>query len=185
MNRLEPTRKAVINAACAGDLDQLRKLAGLGVDLDDIGQTGESLLEAIIFDLCVDEKKHRYEVVRLLLASGADPNARGAAKSTPLLPAMLRMDVEMLQILLEAGADPNLPGGCSESSSFYDWAEFHYRYSVYGLKLPEEPSGEVRNDEDAWLDFLDGLALRQGARRPNHLFLLRRYGAKSMNEMRR
>lgn len=48
-------------------------------------------------------------LVRRLLASGADPNAAGGGE-TPLARAAARSDLVMLETLLDAGADPNLAG---------------------------------------------------------------------------
>jgi ankyrin repeat protein len=47
----------------------------------------------------------RVEVVRLLLAAGADVNARDKQGNTSLL--LCREDADMLEVLLKAGADPN------------------------------------------------------------------------------
>jgi ankyrin repeat protein len=46
------------------------------------------------------------DTMRLLLAKGADPNARQQMDYTPLHGAASRGDVEMAKILLAAGADP-------------------------------------------------------------------------------
>ncbi len=49
------------------------------------------------------------ELVRRMLAAGADPNAAGAGE-TPLSRAASRSDVALINALLDAGADPNLAG---------------------------------------------------------------------------
>ena len=48
----------------------------------------------------------RAEVVRLLLAAGADLNARDKQGNTALM--LCRDDVEQVELLLKAGADPNV-----------------------------------------------------------------------------
>jgi len=48
----------------------------------------------------------RMEVVRLLLAAGADVNARDKQGNTALM--LCRSDVEQVELLLKAGADPNV-----------------------------------------------------------------------------
>ena len=102
------------------------------------------------------------------------------------------MDSELLGILLSAGADPNQPKGLCESDSFYDWAEYDYCYNVWMrdnaefelINPPEESTEADRASEDSWLNYLDRMAVKYGVRRPDHLFLLRRYGAKSAQEIK-
>jgi hypothetical protein len=68
--------------------------------------------------------------------------------------------------------------------SLYEWAEFDYRYEEYGLDLPEEPSRQDCETEDAWLQFLERLAAVYG-KRPARLpaALLRERGAKTSREL--
>ena len=49
------------------------------------------------------------ELARQLLAAGADPNAHGWLRNTPLYVAVSHGAAELAGILLEAGADPNAP----------------------------------------------------------------------------
>ena len=49
------------------------------------------------------------EVVRLLLAHGADPNQRGINDYTGLHMAVAERSHEVVQVLLDGGADPDLP----------------------------------------------------------------------------
>ena len=160
----------------------LELYAAKGADFNEVGPKGDSLFEDILFDLCLDEKPFQYEVVKALLRLGADPNVLGQERSSPMTPAMLRMDTEMLKILLEAGADPNAAAGFTESELFYDWAEFDYRYTIYDLCEPDVANEQDKADEDSWLLYLDRMAIKHGTRRPDHLFLLRRFGAKSIRE---
>ena len=48
------------------------------------------------------------EIVRMLLAAGADPNARSASGGTPLHTAAFTGDVVMVRLLVAAGADPSI-----------------------------------------------------------------------------
>ena len=48
------------------------------------------------------------DIVKLLLAFGADPNQRGINDYTALHMAVGERNLPVLQILLEAGADPRL-----------------------------------------------------------------------------
>ena len=112
--------------------------------------------------------------------------------------AILNMDTEMMRILLDAGADPNEllrillgpgtdPAGVgidSMEESLYEWAEFAYRYEVWSNKLPDGAIAAAGTNRDAWLHYLDRLAVKYGKRRPDHLLLLRQRGALSMSELR-
>jgi hypothetical protein len=66
------------------------------------------------------EGVNRAEVVRLLLAAGADVNARDALGLTPL--ALSAHNPGIVRLLLEAGGDPNAPDyrGKTALDSAYD-----------------------------------------------------------------
>lgn len=55
-------------------------------------------------------EKPDYEIAKLLLERGANPNRRGKTNSTPLLYAVAVGNVELVTLLLEHGANPNTPG---------------------------------------------------------------------------
>ena len=180
-----PTKKDLCEAAYAGDVNALRQLALQGADFNEVDEFGDSLLKEIVSTLCSHDESFRYEVVGVLLELGADPNIIGKAGLGPLTDAMLSMDTAMLKILLVAGADPNKPCGFTETESFYDWAESDYRYNIYGdyWILPEEPTEADEASEEAWLAFLDRIAINHEVQRPDHLKLLRSYGALTMSEL--
>ena len=71
------------------------------------------------------------DVIRLLLASGADPNQRGINDYTPLHMAVAERNAMAVQILLDGGADPELrtriddcdtPGEMAEAAGLGDLA---------------------------------------------------------------
>ncbi len=169
--------------ACAGDLDGLRALVAEGFDLSSLSPLGEASLETVLDDLYHAPEAPRYAVVQELLRLGADARQRDTDGLGPLFTAVLAMDTEMLRILLDAGADPNTEKMDSAVESLYDWAVFDYRYEIWNLDLPEEPTDSDRASDDAWLTFLDEMAVRFGKRRPDHLRLLRDRGARSMEEL--
>lgn len=181
---MKPTRQDIRDAARHGNTDLLRTYAQQDGDFNEI-ELGDTLLEDIVADLCADQNPHRYDMVRLLLALGSDARMLGEENSSPLIPAMLCMDTEMLRILLDAGADPNRVSGFAEDELFYDWAEFDYRFEIYNANPPDTPTEEDEKDEDSWLRFLDRIAMKNSVRRPDHLFLLRQYGAMSAHEIGR
>lgn len=169
--------------ACAGDLDGLRTLVANGFDLAVRSPLGETPLRRVLADIDHAPEAPRYAVVQELLRLGADARQIGTDGTGPLFMAVLSMDTEMLRILLDAGADPNAEEMDPAVESLYDWAVFDYRYEIWNLNLPADPADSDRASEDAWLAFLDRLAIQHGKRRPDHLLLLRERGALCMKEL--
>jgi uncharacterized protein len=84
-----------------GGVDAARLLVDHGADVDAHGQswmTGTPLNSAAAGG--------HTDVARVLLASGADPNARQASGWTPLHSAAHNGDLELVELLLARGADP-------------------------------------------------------------------------------
>ncbi|TBU78882.1 ankyrin repeat domain-containing protein [Phytopseudomonas daroniae] len=184
--------QAVYDAAVQGDFAHVKELVATGAELNVTGRFGDTLLQEIVSSLLIESPApFRVAMTRLLIELGADPNYLGEDRHSALVPAGLAMDMDLLQLLLEAGADPNGVGGFGEEEIFYDWAEFDYRYMTWmvnnpevdSIYPPEEPSETDKASEDAWLTWLDRMAIKYGVRRPDHLFLLRRYGAKTAQEL--
>ncbi|MEF8750097.1 MAG: ankyrin repeat domain-containing protein [Candidatus Accumulibacter propinquus] len=190
--------RAFVSSACAGDIDAMRAQVAEGLDLNGRDRFGDTLLELVISELEYCPEAPKYRVVQEMLRLGADPCGLSKDGSSPLFMAILNMDTEMLRILLNGGADPNallritLGAGADPDvlemetlgESLYDWADFAYRYEVWSMNLPEEATVAERSDMDAWLGYLDRLAVKHGKRRPDHLRLLRQRGALSMAELR-
>lgn len=176
-----PTRKDICDAACAGDLDKLRQLAAEGADFNEVDESGTSPLLEVIEELCPVDNPCRYDVVSTLLALGADPNIFDEDGYGSLTVPMFRMDVPMLRLLLESGADPNKHPGYDDSQSFYDYAEMDYE--IVHLWVPDKPNDVEIENPDLYLRFLDRMAIKYNCARPEHLHLLRSYGALSKKEM--
>lgn len=182
--------QAVYVASIKGDFQQVNALVAAGANLNVFNGSGDTLLDYIVDSLAREPGPFNGDMLRLLLQLGADPNILGDGDCSALTTAMLFMDSELLEILLSAGADPNRPCGFDEAGTFYDWAEFDYRYNVWmrdnfevdSINPLAEPSDADHISEDSWLGYLDRVALNHGVRRPDHLFLLRTYGAKAAQE---
>jgi len=182
--------EAVFRAALVGDVETVRYLVDEGADLNVFGSLGNCLLEEIIFDLLSEPSLsfQASDIVRLLIDLGADPNLISPDGSVALVPAMLHMDVPMLRTLLEGGANPNPEGGVCDGGILYDWAWFDYQLEVWSLPGFEShlcDGFEADSDsEEAWLSFVDRKAIEHGVRRPDHLMLLREFGARSASELK-
>lgn len=167
----------------AGNLEFIRAQIAAGFDLATLDRFGRPILGIAVIDLCYAPGVSAYEVVKELLNLGANPNLQGEDSSGPLFEAVLNMDTEMLRILLVAGADPNIVEMDDLSESLYDWAEFDYRYEIWNVNNFGNPTPQDHRDEDTWLKYLTNHAREDGKREPDHLQLLRAYGALSASEL--
>ncbi|ARS48373.1 hypothetical protein PSMEN_08230 [Ectopseudomonas mendocina] len=184
----------LLNAATAGNFEQVRRMSQAGADLN-VLVGGDTLLDRVTFDLAMEEPVPAFsaDMLRLLIQLGADPNFAGDEGATALHSAMLKQNVELMRVLLEGGAEPNGMPGFSPDETLYDWAEFDYRYSTWdepfeplgSLMPPDAPTAADKASEDAWLLYLDRCAVKHGARRPDYLFLLREFGARTAEELGR
>ena len=68
-------------------------------------------------------KDGRADVVRRAVAAGADLEARGRNRATPLVAATKRRDAAVARVLLEAGADPDAKDAIQDSAFLYAGAE--------------------------------------------------------------
>lgn len=176
--------KTLVKAVNNNDLITVKELLDAGFDLESIDEYGEPILSDIVFNLLEELKPHRYEIVKSLIELGFNPNHLDAEGSGPLTQAMLSMDAEMIVVLLEAGAKPNETAGFKEGEKIYDWAVFDYVYQIWGgNKYPEQPDENALLSEDLWLQWIDGIAIKHQCRRPDYLFALREYGARTGVEL--
>lgn len=160
------------------DFARATELLRAGADINARNQYGESLLRVVMSPIC--DATERRALVTFMLQHGADPRLVSPDGSGPLFCAVLGQDTAVLRLLLDHGANPNREP--ADGETLYEYAEFDYRHETYDLKLPEEPTEADRATENAWLQFLDRLALKHGRRRPDHLILLRERGALTTDE---
>jgi hypothetical protein len=95
---------ALIPAAHHGHVETVRELLKTKIDVDHVNRLGwTALLEAIILG---DGRSAHTEIVRLLVARGANVNLADAQGVTPLAHARQRGQVEIGDVLRNAGARP-------------------------------------------------------------------------------
>lgn len=182
MNDLEK----IFNKACyEGDMDQVTKFLSQGIDLNETDQNGETLFSRILENLFIDKKPWRYQIAKFFLDQGGDPNILDEDRFGPLTTAMLQMDAELTELLCQFGAKPNEVAGCSDQETLYDWALSDYQYQCgdYTMTFPEEPIEDDKKDVDSWLKYLQRMADTYNLNSPQHLFILRKYGAKTWREL--
>ncbi len=127
---MKTLEERLVDAAYSGDCDVVMECLARGANINARDSFGDTHFHRLVFDLCCDRIVHRHEM--MLLQNGADPKLLGEENSSILVGPMLAMDTEMLGVLLCAGVDPNAGIGFTDAESFYDYAEFDYRYTVYG-----------------------------------------------------
>lgn len=99
------------------DWDVNMSLGRSGAASLDDGWTGDDAT-ALHWAVALNKLKH----IKLLLAAGADVNARDADNATPLHAPFLYGDVDILQVLIEHGADVNAKNNDGETA-LLQWAE--------------------------------------------------------------
>lgn len=129
-------------------------------DLDKIARADVSLINNVKSLICAIEH-HKYEVLRLLLDKGADPNSslqwyhdrnhKYYIDTTPLIEAIKISDLESIKILLDNGADINL---CKEVRIDYRRSDFDWeriRYQVPSDDLFIKPIEKRTDDENLYV----------------------------------
>jgi ankyrin repeat protein len=184
----DPLTRAVLGQ----DIAEIRRLVAAGADLNAWNEFGEPFLFDALFntshyDEATEADRTRYEIIALLLASGANPHELDSEGGNILIGPIFSRDAEMVELLLRSGVDPNR--GCGEQgNTVYDLADFDYWVEVW-CEMPnaplQKPSANDLASEDAYVDFLDRAAQGLGGERPTILRLLRKYRALTRKEMAR
>jgi ankyrin repeat protein len=99
-----------LRACGRGDLQQVKKWLGLGIDVN--VKWGEHGFFAL-FDACANG---HLNVVKLLLEQGADVNAKNNSGSSSLIMACQHGHLHIVKLLLEQGADINALGFDSQTA---------------------------------------------------------------------
>lgn len=91
----------IVTHAQSGDVERLKYLLDGGADPNTIRTGDRASL------LIVSSTGGHIDVVRTLIAKGADPNLANGNGWTPLMAAVARGHLAVVRLLLENGADPN------------------------------------------------------------------------------
>ncbi|MEX2124942.1 MAG: ankyrin repeat domain-containing protein [Woeseia sp.] len=139
LNTKEPLAVALVQAIHGGDLPELKRLLDEhpGIATVRLGDNSPGGMARSLLHIATDWPGHYPDcaaTVRLLVAAGADVNARfeGPHTETPLHWAASSDDVEALDALLDAGADIEAPGAViaggtplTDAVAFAQWQAAH------------------------------------------------------------
>lgn len=197
-----PYFEKIVSAFKMGNTQLLRSLVKEGGDLNELDEYGvQSAFFTAVEDLSGAELggSHSLPVlttIREAFNLGCNPypihfilkhfdeEGRLGIFSGPVL----EHDLELMALLLSCGVDPNWsvfrlrelqePKIYSLSSE----AETRYTDFEYGLNepLPDPWTESDKASRLSWLDYLDRMAIRHGVRRPDILYLLNDFGARSL-----
>ena len=125
-------------------------------DLDKIARADVSLINNVKSLICAIEH-HKYDVLRLLLNKGADPNSslrwyhdrnhKYYIDTTPLIEAIKISDLESIKILLDTGADINFCAerNLSDIDAYFNKARIRVKEPSDDLYIKP---GEKRTDDE-------------------------------------
>ncbi len=157
----------------AGDARRARIAISYGADPNALNEYGETVLDWV-FSSWIPSP--RLPVIRMLVALGADASIeRIDNPGGPLYTATFIKSAEEIDFLLAHGANPNPVIDSPET--LYSAVEFDYRFDLWDLNLPLQPTENDMVSEEEWLAYLDRCADVSGKPRPDYLRVLRRYGA--------
>lgn len=102
----------LVNLAMSGDLDGVKNLLDQGVDVNaKESKGGYTALEATMLVFKPAYAQQYINVIKLLLARGADINKIGPLETTPLTNAAQNGDFDIVRILIDKGANVNKKDG--------------------------------------------------------------------------
>ena len=103
----EFTEEMFFRAVADGNLPAVKLFLDLGMSANAVGPSGDHVLHYSATFCGEDPKEARGEVVKLLLAAGADPNTKAGSADYTLVSAAERCPIDAVKALIAAGADVN------------------------------------------------------------------------------
>lgn len=137
-------------ASANGDIALMKSLLqhGAKVNLPPVDPNEGDFVGSALHWACAE---NRFEAVKLLLESGADPNARDSHQGTPLHQASAQGFIDVVKFLLEHKADPNAQAHDSSTALHlaveFDKLRIARRLVKYGADITlRDSSGETPVD---------------------------------------
>ncbi len=119
-----PDSTKLANYANAGDVSGVQRCLRLGVDPNKPMLFGQAKIPGPT-PLNAAAQSGQVEVIKVLLANGANPNLRNFGPehsvNTPLATAAMHGQLEACKALLDAKADPNLPCTPNDPGEWGNW----------------------------------------------------------------
>lgn len=167
---MDPIDAELQDAIRDGDLRRIRLAISYGAN-PSWSAVDESMLEDVFWER---SHKKRMQMLNLLIGLGARPSEL-LDQDGLLYVASFSKNPDEIKLLLDESTNPNADAEAPETP--YDSINFDYRYDLWDLRLPIEPTEADRTNEDTWLDFMERCAQATQSTPPEHLRLLRQYGA--------
>lgn len=179
---MKDDHQLLMEAILGSNIPLIRKRLSSGCIINARNDCGESVLQTATAEL--HDYKHKIVLLEYLLDQGADFTILDEDKTGPLSEATFKMDKESLELLLKRGANPNREGGFNKRERLYDEAVWRYVYDYFDCSNPNSiVAADIDDEHDLWLESLHKLAKDTNKPSPDHLSILRAYGAKFSYEI--
>jgi len=180
-----------IEGALLGDFITVRNLVEQGFDINVVHPVScETVIAAYCTEIYLKESEnpflvsqYKYAMLEMLIELGADASL---GEESPIVQPVWYCDKPMIELLAKAGVDMNAIPGRTEQETLYDTAKYAYLRAV---NLPNTSIKMLLDNlryasEGEWLECILVMAVEAKTFiLPDHLVLMRRYGAKSFHEI--
>lgn len=151
---------ALAEAACRGDIKQVKRLIAEGVDVNARGIDNTTPL--FYAEVCRNLKG-----VTALLENGADPNARADNGYTPVLMVVQMEDSRFLEVIVEYGGDVNAKETKNNDETAltraFDYGVHKDRWENYHFLLEKGADhNQIYTQNRSFLQYISGLYARFG-----------------------